>query len=75
MNAGGGAGVQSATSIAEKGCQWVISGHMGPKALSVLKEAGIRVATGANGKVSDALAAFRDGKLQEINAADVSSHW
>lgn len=75
VNAGGGAGVQSATTIAEKGCQWVISGHMGPKALSVLKEAGIRVATGATGKVSDAFVAFKDGKLQEIDAADVSSHW
>jgi len=75
VNAGGGAGVQSATTIAGKGCQWVISGHMGPKALSVLKEAGIRVATGAGGKVSDALAAFRDGKLDEIDTPDVASRW
>lgn len=75
VNAAGGAGVQSATTVAEKGCQWVISGHMGPKALSVLKEAGIRVATGASGKVSDALMAFRDGKLQETDAADVPSRW
>ena len=75
VNAAGGGGVQAATTIAEKGCQWVISGHMGPKALSVLKEAGIRVATGANGKVSDAFRAFREGKLQEINAADVSPRW
>jgi len=75
VNAAGGAGVQSATTIAEKGCQWVISGHMGPKALSVLKEAGIRVATGARGKVADALRDFREGKLEEINAPDVSPHW
>jgi len=75
VNAGGGAGVQSATVMAEKGCQWVISGHMGPKALSVLKQAGIRVATGASGKVSDAFVAFKEGKLQEIDAADVPSHW
>jgi len=75
VNAGGGAGVQSATTVAAKGCEWVVSGHMGPKALSVLKEAGIRIATGASGKVSDALAAFRAGELPEINAADVPSHW
>jgi len=75
VNAAGGAGVQSATAIAEKGCQWVIGGHMGPKALSVLKEAGIRVATGASGKVSDALAAFKEGKLEEISAADVPPRW
>ena len=28
--------MQSATTIAEKGCRWVISGHMSPEALSVL---------------------------------------
>ena len=75
VNAGGGAGIQSATTVAEKGCEWVISGHMGPKALSVLKEAGIRIATGATGQVSEALRSFKEGKLQEINAADVSPRW
>ena len=75
VNAGGGAGVQSATTVAEKGCQWVVSGHMGPKALSVLKEAGIRVATGATGKVSEALRDFKEGKLEEIETADVPPRW
>jgi len=75
VNAGGGAGVQSATVVAEKGCEWVISGHMGPKALSVLKEAGVRIATGATGKVSDALQSFKEGGLEEIEAADVPPHW
>ncbi|MFP4176588.1 MAG: NifB/NifX family molybdenum-iron cluster-binding protein [Planctomycetota bacterium] len=75
MNAAGGAGVQSATTIADRGCDWVISGHMGPKAMSVLQEAGIRVATGAEGKVSDALQAFKNGELEEADDADVPSHW
>lgn len=75
VNAAGGAGVQSATNIAEKGCQWVVSGHMGPKAMSVLKEAGIRVMTGAEGKVSDALQDFRQGNLQEIDSADAPAKW
>lgn len=75
VNAGGGAGVQSATTIAGKGCQWVISGHVGPKAFSVLNTAGIRVATGASGKVADALEQFKEGKLQSADGADVPSHW
>jgi predicted Fe-Mo cluster-binding NifX family protein len=75
VNAGGGAGIQSATTVAEKGCQWVISGHMGPRALSVLKEAGIRVATGATGNVADGLRSFKEGELEEIEAADVPPHW
>jgi predicted Fe-Mo cluster-binding NifX family protein len=75
LNAAGGAGIQAATTVAEKRCDWVVSGHMGPKALSVLKEADIRVATGASGKVSDALQAFKNGGLEEIESADVSPHW
>ena len=73
--ASGGAGIQAATTVAEKECDWVVSGHMGPKALSVLQEAGIDVATGASGKVSEALRAFREGELDEIDEADVSPHW
>ncbi|MCK4282698.1 MAG: NifB/NifX family molybdenum-iron cluster-binding protein, partial [Candidatus Brocadiae bacterium] len=52
-----------------------ISGHMGPKAMSVLQAAGIRVATGASGAVSDAIAAFKDGQLEEATGADVPSRW
>jgi len=47
VNAAGGAGVQSATNVVEMGCEWVISGHMGPKALSVLGAGGVRIAVGA----------------------------
>lgn len=75
VNAAGGAGVQSATAVAGKGCKWVVSGHMGPKAMSILKEADVKVATGASGKVSDALREFSEGKLETTEEADVSPHW
>ena len=75
MNAAGGAGVQSATTIAGLGCEWLVSGHMGPRAMSVLKEAGIKVAVGATGKVSDAIADFKAGKLQAVDEADVLPRW
>jgi predicted Fe-Mo cluster-binding NifX family protein len=75
VNAAGGAGIQSATTVAEKGCDWVVSGHMGPKAMSVLQEAEIRVATGASGKVSDAIQAFKNDELEEVDNADVTPHW
>ena len=74
-NAAGGAGISAATIVADMGCDWVISGHMGPKALSVLKDAGVRVATGASGTVKEALKAFQDGELEEAEDADVSPHW
>jgi len=73
--ASGGAGIQAATTVAEMECDWVVSGHMGPKALSVLKDAQVSTATGASGKVNDALRAFREGELEEVEEADVSPHW
>ena len=75
VNAAGGAGVQSATSVAETGSDWVISGHIGPKAMSVLKAADVKVAVGADGTVEEALSAFAEGKLQEVGDADVPPRW
>ncbi len=75
LGAAGGAGVQSATAICEKGCDWVISGHMGPKALSVLGAGEVKVAVGAEGTVQEAVAAFQAGELEQADGADVASHW
>jgi predicted Fe-Mo cluster-binding NifX family protein len=55
--------------------EWVISGHIGPKAMSVLQAAGIKVAVGAEGRVADAVAAFGNGELQQVDEADRASHW
>lgn len=70
----GGAGIQAATTVAEKECDWAVSGHMGPEALSVLGCRSQR-GHGASGKVSDALRAFREGELEQIEEADASPHW
>jgi len=75
MNAAGGAGVQSATNVVEMGCQWVISGHIGPKALSVLQAGDVQVAVGAEGSVEEALKSWQQGDLQEAAEADVSPRW
>ncbi len=75
MNAAGGAGVQAATTVVEKGCDWVISGHMGPKALSVLATGDVQVAVGAEGTVQQALDDFKNGRLQEADEADVAPRW
>jgi len=64
-NAASGAGVQTATRVVEAGCQWVISGRVGPNALSVLKAGGVRVATGGTGTVKQALEDLRSGRLSE----------
>ena len=43
----------------------VITGHIGRKATSALKGAGVRIFLGASGTVQSALEAFKAGKLEE----------
>jgi len=75
LNAASGAGVQSALTVSQAGGERVISGHIGPKALSVLQAAGIKVTIGASGTVAETLAAFKEGRLEDVQAADVPPHW
>ncbi len=62
-----GAGVQAAMAIASAGAEVLITGHCGPKALEVLRAAGIRVYNGARGTVRQSIQAFLDGKLTRAN--------
>jgi predicted Fe-Mo cluster-binding NifX family protein len=41
----------------------------------VLQNAGIKILTGATGKVADAMEQFNKGKLETISEADVNGHW
>ena len=75
LNAAQGAGVQSAMNVANKACNMVVSGHMGPKAFSTLKGAGIKVVSGVEGKVSDVIKLFKEGKLKDTDSPDVEGHW
>jgi predicted Fe-Mo cluster-binding NifX family protein len=75
MDAAGGAGVQSATRVAEQGVDWVVSGHIGPKAMAVLQAAGLKVAVGAKGSVAEAVAALKEGSLEQVHEADRPQHW
>lgn len=75
LNAAQGAGIQSAETVSRLGAEIVITGHCGPKAFRTLSAAGIKVMTGAEGTVKDAIEAFRAGKLIPSGTADVESHW
>ncbi len=70
-----GAGIQAGQNVVNSGAKVVITGNCGPKAFTVLKEAGIKVFTGAKGKVSEAVTAYQEGKLTEANGANVEGHW
>jgi len=60
-----GAGISTAQLIAEKDVSAVITRNIGPRALDVLEQFDIKIYSG-EGTVKDALQAFIDGKLEEI---------
>ena len=72
--ASGGAGIQAAQAIVDSGAQAVISGNMGPNAFQVLAAAGVKVFTGANGSIANAVEMLKRGELQETNSPNVGSH-
>jgi predicted Fe-Mo cluster-binding NifX family protein len=77
LMATGGAGIQAAQSVAEKGAEIVITGNIGPNAYSVLASADIKIVTGIspNTTVEGAIKQFEDGKLQPTVAPSVGAHW
>jgi predicted Fe-Mo cluster-binding NifX family protein len=75
LNAGQGAGIQSAENISRHSVEAVITGNCGPKAFRTLGAAGIRIYCGADGTVSEALEKFRSGKLEQAEGANVEGHW
>ena len=70
----GGAGPQATHTISKMGAEVVITGNVGPNAFQALNAVGIKVITGATGKVSDMVEKFKTGDLTEIEQASVDSH-
>lgn len=69
---GGGAGIQSAQLIADKGASVVLTGSCGPNALQVFKKTGIHVVTGVSGLVSQVVQQFTAGSLKSTPSAQAS---
>jgi predicted Fe-Mo cluster-binding NifX family protein/NAD-dependent dihydropyrimidine dehydrogenase PreA subunit len=72
---GGGAGIQSAQMMAEKGVHSVLTGNCGPNAFSVFGQAGVEVIVGVTGRVRDAVERFTAGAFSSARAANVQSHF
>jgi predicted Fe-Mo cluster-binding NifX family protein len=70
-----GAGIQAAKTIVDQKADVVISGNCGPKAFKVLSAAGIKVVTGAKGRVMDGITQYGSGQLKEASEANVEGHW
>ena len=70
----GGAGISTAQMISGKGVEAVLTGNCGPNAFKVLSAAGIKVVTGASGKVRDAVLDYKSGNLQVSSQPNVTEH-
>jgi predicted Fe-Mo cluster-binding NifX family protein len=74
INAAGGAGIQAAQFVVERGAQAVVTGNMGPNAFNVFQSAGVPIYLFGGGTVGDAVEAFRSGRLQSTADANVQAH-
>ena len=75
LNAAQGAGIQTAQNVASTGARVVLASNYGPKAVQVLKAAGIRMYITAASTVREAVREYTDGTLKETEGANVRSHW
>jgi predicted Fe-Mo cluster-binding NifX family protein/ferredoxin len=72
---GGGAGIQSAQLMSEKGVTAVLTGNCGPNAFNVFGQAGIQVIVGVSGPVRDAVEQFKAAAFTSASGPSVSSHF
>jgi len=63
LSASGGAGIQSAQLVANKGVEALITGQVGPNAFTTLQAAGIKIFTGISGKVQDVLEKYQKSQI------------
>jgi predicted Fe-Mo cluster-binding NifX family protein len=63
IGASGGAGIQSAQLVAQKGAEAVITGQVGPNAYTTLQAAGVKILIGTTGKVREVLEKYKGGQL------------
>ena len=70
----GGAGIQAAQTVVNKGVDVLVSGSIGPNAFQVLSAAGVKIATGAYGTVQEAVEMYKAGRLSEAGISTVAAH-
>lgn len=72
--AAGGAGIQAAQMVIDRGAKAVITGNVGPNAFQVLSAAGVPVYVFGGGTVRQAVQAFSEGRLQAVAMATAPAH-
>ena len=72
---GSGAGIQAAQLIANKKTSVLITGNVGPKAFQAVSAAGIKIITGASGKVREVVEKYRKDLFSETKKPTVGEHF
>ena len=75
VGATGGAGIQAAQTVANKGVKVVITGNVGPNAFGALAAAGIDIVTAPSGTVREVVEKFNKGELHSTGAPTVGGHF
>ncbi len=70
-----GAGIQAGKTIIDNNADVLITGNCGPKAFLVLDKAGVKIMTGAKGKVTEAVQQYKNDELETARGANVDGHW
>ena len=73
-SAAGGAGIQAAQDVVNRGVKAVVTGNVGPNAYQVLASAGVPVYVFAGGTVRQAVEAYRAGQLSSVGAPTGPAH-
>jgi predicted Fe-Mo cluster-binding NifX family protein len=74
INAAGGAGIQAAQFVVERGAQAVVSGNVGPNAFGVLQAANVPIYLFSGGTVRQAVEGYKSGQLSAAGEANVQAH-
>jgi predicted Fe-Mo cluster-binding NifX family protein len=75
LNAVQGAGIQTGQNVANLSVEAVITGNVGPNAFKTLNAAGVTIFLAEEQTVQNAIDSFKEGKLKEVNQANVEGHW
>jgi len=69
----GGAGIQSAQLVANKGAEVVLTGSCGPNAYQTLSAAGVKIIVGVLGTVREVVERYKRGEYQFTTGPSVAS--